>query len=351
LYPIVALLGAAPLIQAWIGLVARGSAAGFVAWLGRLADRSRQRVVRLATVCAAGGVVLLVISRSAIDWAPAALGVAMAEIGSNGIAGAIKQSLARGEDPVRRTQVGFAFRFAGFGTVPLVVDGLWAILSRKSVRDAQAVVAVLLIVLLLVVVAIVPRLVRRPGGHPLKASGDGVIYLTTFAAAARADRTWLHVWAPGQARKPRWAFFDLRPGALLTVVDRASDTCLLEFRCRPRQLRPAGRHRRQARNLRAGPFRRPLWILAGGPRPRRAVGSLRPGTVRDVTVSLTHHRSGRWPQWLQDALKGAPRVMIPEIDAGQPVVTYVIESDAFGTAHGPASLRINSHVLRRELTA
>jgi hypothetical protein len=43
--------------------------------------------------------------------------------------------------------------------------------------------------------------------------------------------------------------------------------------------------------------------------------------------------------------------MIPEIDAGQPVVTYVIESDAFGTAHRPASLRINSHVLRRELIA
>lgn len=331
-YPIVALLGATPVAQAWIMVIARGAAAGFVAWLGVLADRDRQLVVRLAAVCAAAGVVLLVTFRGTVSWAPAAGGVAMAEIGYNGIAGALKQSLARGEDPVRRTQTGFLFRFAGFGAVPLAIYGLWAVLSGHSVLvAARLVVALCLIVLLVLVLAIVPRVVRRDGGHPVKAPGIGTIYLTVLSPLGREPRLWLHVYVDGshlyrwsdernRPRNPGMAFFELRPGGHLTVVDRTSHTCLLEFRCRrPKDKRTIWHARRGLNVVGLRPSRYPgdglrITALRPGGEAGWAVGTLDRLTTRSVDVEMRKHgreiyrwRSGSRCWRLRGRWDGTPR--------------------------------------------
>lgn len=360
LYPIVALLGAGPVAQAGIMVLARGAAAGFVAWLGLLADRDRQLVVRLAAGCAAGGVVILVAFRSMAAWTPAAVGVAMAEIGCNGISGALKQSLAYGEDPVRRTEAGFLFRFAGFSAVPLAIDGLWAVLSGHSVLvAARLVVALFLMVLLAVVLAIVPRVVRREGSHPVKAPAKGTIYLTVLSPAGRGPHTWLHVYVAGghlyrwtdnqgRPRNPSMAFFELRPGGHLTVVDRDSHTCLLEFRCRRAKRQKRGRHGcRDTGQAMLWPPRYAgdgLRIAADDPDGNLGwlVGTLERLTVRPVGVRIERHGLDALPMPLRIALLEAPRSLGWKSRYPEPVVTYTIESEAFGTPGREVNLRVNS---------
>ncbi len=362
LYPIVALLGATPVAQAWIMVLARGAAFGFVAWLGLLADRDRQLVVRLAAVCAAGGVVLLMAFRGIASWTPAAGGVAMAEIGYNGIAGALKQSLARGEDAVRRTQTGFLFRFAGFGAVPLAIDGLWAVLSGHSVLvAARLVVALCLSVLLALVLAIVPRVVRRDGGHPVKAPGIGTIYMTVLSPVGREPRLWLHIyvdgshlyrWTDGRSR-PRNAgmtLFELRAGGRLTVVDRTSHTSLLEFRChRARQRRSARHARRGVSVFGLRPSRYPgdgLAITAPGPHGEAGwvVGTLERLTTRSVDVQTERHGAGDLPLALRISLLEAPRSLGWNSTRPEDVVTYTLRSAAFGSPQNTVDLRVNSLV-------
>ncbi len=374
LYPVVALLGAGPVTQAWIMIVARGVAAAFVVWLGRLADRDRQRVVRVATLCAAGGVVLLMLFRSGLGWGPAAVGVTMTELGANGIAGAIKGSLAHGEDRVRQTQLGFLFRFAGFGLIPLALEGIWVSLTRGSIQDAREVVAASVLVALLgLVLAVVPRVVRHPGTHPIKAPGQGTIYLAVLPPAPWADRLWLYVWVEGshrgrwiddrgRERNPGWAFFELAPGGLLTVVDRSFGGTLLEVR--------SLRRRRSGRPLEVGWVTlRPAWTPgfpgratelvtpnAGGG-DEVVVGTLERLTVMPVSVRATMCRPDALPQWLIEDRPHAPRKMRRDVTNG-PVTVYEIRSPALGgvrhgeghrshgrrESHRAVSLRINSMV-------
>lgn len=371
LYPIVALLGATPVDQAWVTVIARGAAAGFVAWLGLLADRDRQRVVRLAAACAAAGVVLLVTFRGLASWTPAAGGVAMAETGYNGIAGALKQSLARGEDPVRRTQTGFLFRFAGFGAVPLAIDGLWAVLSGHSVLvAARLVVAMCLIILLVLVLAIVPRVVRRDGGHPIKAPGIGTIYLTVLSPVGRDPRLWLHVYVDGshlyrwtddrnRPRNPGMTFFELRPGGRLVVVDRTSHTRLLEFRSHRSKEKPAGRQgsgrhaRRDASIAAMRSSRYPgdgLRITARGAQGGAGwiVGTLERLTTRPVNVEVRQHSADDLPLPLRISLLEAPRPLGWSATRPEDVVTYTVRSEAFGTPSKKVDLRVNSLVFAHD---
>jgi hypothetical protein len=373
LYPVVALLGAGPATQAWIMIIARGFAAAFVVWLGRLADRDRQRIVRAAAMSAAGGVVVVMSFRSGLGWGPASLGVALTELGANGVAGAIKGSLAHGEDGVRLMQLGNLFRFAGAGLIPLALDGIWASLSPGSVEDAREAVAVAMVSLLVIVLAIVPSVVSHPGTHPVKATGRGVLYLTVLAPAPRATRLWLHVWVPGDGNRQDWtdepprprkyerAFFDLAPGAVLTVVDRTFGGTLLELH--------SLRHRRPARRRAsdgsvaippAGPawcHRHSLDVVAAvnGGDKAAVVGTLDRLTVWPVAVRTTVVSADAVPKWFSDDRRRAARKMGRDV-TGEPVIVYEIRSEALGSSvrrpvgpgprieSGRVPLRINSMV-------
>jgi hypothetical protein len=359
LYPTVALLGAGPLVQVWMTGVARGTAAGFVAWLGRLADRDRQRVVRLAATCATAGVVLLSLFRSELAWTMAGLGATITEVGCNGVAGVLKQSLAHGEERVRQTQVGFLFRFAGFGLWPLLVTGLWSLLSRNTVNEARRAVALVLVVLLLMVLAIVPRLVRRSGTHPIKTHGDGKIIVAVFAPCAGAAERWMYVgvaggrresWVDerGRRREPGWAFFGLHAGEILSVnrVARREESRLLEFRCGERRLHRGGHDGYMRKELPlAGPGGLPgraLKIVSGAGSGKRVAGKLWRFTVAPITATVTFPSVGGLPPWLRDDLRHAPGEMRQEVDMTVPVGLYIIESPALR-----GRLRIDSHLFPR----
>jgi hypothetical protein len=355
LYPILALLSAGPFVQGLISGVARGMAAAFVAWLGRLADRDRQRVMRTAAAFAVGGGIVLAFSRANFDWTLAGLGVAITEVGCNGVAGALKGSLARGEDRVRLMEVGFLFRFVGFGFWPLCMSGLWLLLSRSSVTNARGAVAIELVALLVVVLATVPRLVRRPGTHAIKANGHGEIFLAVFPPAAHAAQTWFYVWVGGSARrpwvergrrrKPGWSFFGLLPGELITVVARETWVTLLELRASSRGHARA-RGTDHAELPLAGPAGLPghnLKVVAltnGGV----AVGRLHKLTVLPVTIDVADCTLDELPSYLREDFAQAPREMRPEIDPGGRVRIYHIKSRAFVGER----LLINSQVFHRQ---
>lgn len=179
---IVAQLGAAPLVQAWIALVARGAAAGFVR-VARTIGRPE---------AAAGGCVWRPCSRQAVwccwwCFAPRCTGRPR-QSEWRWSRSDRTESLVRSSSRWHTVRTrcgghrwGSFSRFASFGIVPLIVDGLWAALSRQSAAEARAVVAVPLMAQLAVVLAMCLGSLDA-GAHPVKAPGSGAICMTVFSS-------------------------------------------------------------------------------------------------------------------------------------------------------------------------
>ena len=357
LYASVALFGGGPLVQGTMSCVARLLAAGFVLWLGHLADRSeRQLMMRVAALCAIGGVVLLATFRGDVLWVPAGFGVAMTEVGCNGVATAVKRALAQGEDPVRQTQLGFLFRFAGYGTWPLVLGAVWLALTPISAGDARVAIMAGQAALLCTALAVLPRIPRRFATHSIKATGDGRLFMAVFPSRVAAGRTWFYfffvgshrrIWVDqqGRRRKPGWGFYWLRPGEDVRVVARDLDVRVLLLRCVQGRATSPGLIAGSAALHAVGCVprcRRELRIHTGGERPQ-VVGRLARLTVEPVKVSAAFYPLTALPAFLREDLELAPEQMTLEVDPDGPVSVYQIESGALA-----GRLRLEKRQLHRE---
>ena len=343
LYPVVALLGAIPLVQASIGGLARGVAWLFVVWLGRLAGKhdQGQGVVGILGILAAAGTALLALSGPAYAWAPAGLGVCMAELGCTAMASALKSRLADSADPARIAQLVFQFRFVGYGLWSLLLTLAWPWLSHDGARAASRTVACVLVVLVIAARKILVRRVHLADRASITVVGEKELVLLVFPRAPRAQKTWFWIgiaggveWSGwferGRRLAPEGAFFGLRSHQRFTVGRRRRyKRRLLELRC-------LGSHGRRAQAGSRSPDICERWH--GGP----LAGTLRMLTRAPVTVTFDNRAGNNRPAWIGDVLGRRPGEMGPDVKLDAPLMTYTILS---GVLEGELTVKCEPTIL------
>jgi hypothetical protein len=335
LYQVLALLGAGPVVQAVVAGVAATVAAGFVTPLGREADRDRHRFIRVTSIAALGGVLLVTLFRSEWTWTVAGLGVTITEVGSNGVANALKGELGDGPDGIRRALVGFLFRFAGVAVLQSFVTGIWLLLGAGRLGYARTAVAVSLVIPVGALVAITRRTGKRLG-----ILISGALTLTIFPPAATADRTWIHAATARSPRRPGRRkrrgdrrqldgyFLALSRDEFLSVVGWGFATDLVSPTSGTRA--HAGHvHRATGGNaplIAPGYFPGEERVIISPIRRRPVIGRRRKTGRAAIALSRVSYTMDDLPTSLWGDLAQAPTEMVAEVDPDGASIQYVLTS-------------------------
>jgi hypothetical protein len=354
MYPVVALLGAGPAVQASIASVAQLAAAVLVGLFGRLAGRNRRRVATLGTAFATAGVLGLAVCGPSDGWLPAGVGVAFGEVGFNAVGGTLKGSLASaGDERVRAMLAGFQARFVGAGLVSLSLTALWPAL--RSAAGPRYAIAFPIVVALIALLMIVPRPLLRAGKHAIDAPGHGQVVIAALSLLNDAQRNWFCVWVPSPNHNSApgriGRVFPMLPGERLPVrlIDSESEQRVVELQCLPSVRRQTVDPPANADVPLAGPpgvFERGLEMTARSADGPRRVGRLVKFTPHAVTVEARVVARDDYPAWLPAMVRrrlGHDPRMRQDVDVTGPVTLYIVVSDALRTRQH-VTLRIRSYV-------